>query len=142
MYSQLDCLVPVLDGTNYLVWAEQMTAYLRSQGLWGYPNNDIKSPGRPGPTATATEKEVFDQWVLKDNQAIGTIVLRTSVSCWIHFKNKISSWGHWTALKEAYSKVGASVISADFRQAVGFCISSAGHPATDCDKLQSLMDRL
>src|SRR5271170_7913889 len=130
MSSQLDRLVPVLNRTNYLVWAEQMTAYLRSQGLWGYPNNDIKSPGRPGPTASTTEKEAFDQWLLKDSQAIGTIVLRTSVSCRIHFKDKVSSWGHWTALKEAYSEVGASVISADFRQAVGFRISGAGHPAT------------
>jgi hypothetical protein len=36
MSSQLATLVPVFDGTNYLVWSRAMKAYLQSQGVMTY----------------------------------------------------------------------------------------------------------
>ena len=35
MSSQLDRMVPLFDGSNYCTWATGMTAFLRSQQLWG-----------------------------------------------------------------------------------------------------------
>jgi hypothetical protein len=29
-------LIPILDGTNYSLWAVAMQAYIRSTGLWHY----------------------------------------------------------------------------------------------------------
>jgi hypothetical protein len=56
MSTALMQLVPVLNGSNYLPWAHAITAYLKSQGLWGivvgtetYPTD----PNAPKPTAPA-----------------------------------------------------------------------------------------
>ena len=35
MSSQLGCMVPLFDGSNYQTWATNMTAFLCSQHLWG-----------------------------------------------------------------------------------------------------------
>ena len=32
--DDLKTLVPILDGSNWCIWEIQMTAYLRSKGLW------------------------------------------------------------------------------------------------------------
>jgi hypothetical protein len=44
MSSQLATLVPVFDGTNYLVWSRAMKAYLQSQGLFGYTDDSLTIP--------------------------------------------------------------------------------------------------
>jgi hypothetical protein len=44
MSSQLATLVPIFDGTNFLVWSRAMKAYLQSQGLFGYTDGSITIP--------------------------------------------------------------------------------------------------
>ena len=59
MSSQLDCMVPLFDGSNYRTWATSMTAFLHSQRLWGIVSgregrpSDLPS-GRAAVAATRT----------------------------------------------------------------------------------------
>ena len=59
MSSQLDRMVPLFDGSNYCTWATSMTAFLRSQRLWGIVSgregrpSDLSS-GRAAVAATNT----------------------------------------------------------------------------------------
>ena len=102
MSSQLDCMVPLFDGSNYWTWATSMTAYLCSQRLWGIVSGRESRPsdlpsGRAAVAATSqspaqpaiphpSQEEVSErqrnirEWMEKDDQAIGTIQLRLSPS--------------------------------------------------------------
>jgi hypothetical protein len=105
MSSQLTQLVPVLDGSNYGMWAKSMKAYLMSLGLWSFADslNDMPvSPDHPKDIKKANyaskmpeEQEALDrlyetavdffniahkEWQKKDHQTIGTIILCTNSS--------------------------------------------------------------
>jgi len=65
-YNDVKNLVPVLDGSNWLVWENQMTAYLCSKGLWkivdgfdSFPPN-ILGKKRHVQAADGTISEVID----------------------------------------------------------------------------------
>jgi hypothetical protein len=47
MSSQITQLVPVLDGSNYGMWAKSMKAYLMSLGLWSFANSLDDMPISP-----------------------------------------------------------------------------------------------
>src|SRR3984885_13573914 len=44
MSSSIERLVPLLDGSNYRVWADSMKPYLMSQGYWRIANGDFTKP--------------------------------------------------------------------------------------------------
>ena len=52
MSSQLNHMVPLFDGSNYRTWATNMTAFLRSQHLWGIVSGRKNKPENlPSPRA-------------------------------------------------------------------------------------------
>ena len=61
--------IPILNGSNYCEWESQMTAFLRSQGLWRIVNG----------TAThldeTTSLDVANKWDMSDDMAQGQITL-------------------------------------------------------------------
>jgi hypothetical protein len=100
MSSQLATLVPVFDGTNYLVWSRAMKAYLQSQGLFGYTDGSLTIPvsisavtASPAVPATASTPAIaavaavtaYDptpaeilSWKKSNDMAMGAIILRLS----------------------------------------------------------------
>ena len=79
MSSSLEKLIPILDGSNYLTWADMMKSYLWSQENWWIVTGGYAEPRDPG-TATTTEvckdyQENLLHWKNKDDAAFGTILL-------------------------------------------------------------------
>ena len=80
MSSSLEKLVPLLEGSNYLIWAGAMRPYLQSQGMWQIVNGNELKPRALTAMATnaakvaAREAECKD-WNNKDDQAFRAIML-------------------------------------------------------------------
>jgi len=90
--SLLSTAVSILDGSNYLVWKNQMRAWLRSKGLWQITNGNEKKfqeldPSAPAAAREANYKQRMD-WDNKDDQAYGTILLRVNPSVAV-YRNKL-----------------------------------------------------
>jgi hypothetical protein len=105
MSYSLDKMVPVLTGVNYRDWAVRMTAYLRYKNLLGYATGDIKMPVIPSPASPAELAEAvaaLNLWLGKDEQVMGTIVLKCAPSVLHHIAKEKSGFGYWNALKNAY----------------------------------------
>lgn len=84
MTSALAAQIKLLDRSNWLEWSNDMTTFLRSQGLWQLVNgNEAKSadsfiPDTSGvPTTTKTPECIDTQgkWDNKDDQALGYMQL-------------------------------------------------------------------
>jgi len=77
--SLLSTSVSVLDGSNYLVWKNQMRAWLQSKGLWQITNRNEKKFQELDPSTTAAAHEVnYKQcmdWDNKEDHAYSTILL-------------------------------------------------------------------
>ena len=58
MSSQLANLVPIMNGLNYLPWKEQMTTFLKAQGVWTIITGDEIIPVMPSQTTAALALEV------------------------------------------------------------------------------------
>ena len=85
--KDLSSVVPILDGTNYRLWAIQMGNYLRAKGLWMYVRGHIPHPANAAPGGTAAaptppdadavaeaqEKQIA--WDTKDDEANSFIML-------------------------------------------------------------------
>ncbi|EPQ55450.1 hypothetical protein GLOTRDRAFT_42040 [Gloeophyllum trabeum ATCC 11539] len=82
MSDNLITVVPVLDGSNWPLWSQQMKAYLMSQGLWGHCDSTITMPSPVVTTykdgSTSEDTSARDAWRLNDTKTIGTIRLRCS----------------------------------------------------------------
>ena len=61
--------VPILNGSNYQEWESQMTAFLRSQGLWRIVNRMATHPDE------ATHADAANKWDVSDNMAQGQMTL-------------------------------------------------------------------
>jgi hypothetical protein len=150
-------LVPVLDGTNYLPWARAMTAYLKSQGLWGivvgtesYPTD----PNAPKPTAPAATPTTFTYTVpkeiqeaqkafwLKNNAAIGTLMLHLTPAIADMCAGMNGADDIWNHLQKEYSTASLSYAYQQFRIAMNFKIDTTRHPAPQLDYLQGVYSRL
>ena len=82
MSSTLEKLVQTFNGSNYIQWADSMKAWLRSQGLWQITSGAEQKPP-PAPPLTATNATLvadasakLQNWSNKNDQAIGSLVLR------------------------------------------------------------------
>ena len=58
--SSIATYVPVLNGNNYCEWESQMTAFLRSQGLWRIVNGTFTQP---------EDMDTRNKWDMSDNMA-------------------------------------------------------------------------
>ena len=134
MSSQIDRLVSLFNGSNYHSWAMSMTAFLRSQHLWGIVSGretrplDLSAraavaatttspaqPAIPAPTPEQVSERQREQreWVEKDKQAQGIIQLRLTHN--LHSLMGITAYRTWRNIEESYGKPGAALIFADFK---------------------------
>ena len=82
--SQLTSLVPILDGSNWMVWQEQMTSYLKFIGPWDYIQGKPSHPTCPGLSSTPTADQLaavaaadvaITAWDLEDDKCSCAISL-------------------------------------------------------------------
>ena len=161
MSSQLDRMVPLFDGSNYRTWATDMTAFLRSQRLWGIVSgrevrpSDLSS-GRAAVAATSSspaqpaipppsQEEVSKrqrlqrEWMEKDEQALGILQLRMSHN--LHSLIGIHSYQMWRNMEDQFGTPGAAIIFADFKSLTAFRLSG-GNPAPEISEMITLLERL
>ena len=161
MSSQLNCMVPLFDGSNYCTWATNMTVFLRSQRLWGIVSGrEVKPDNLPSPTAAITatstaptqlaipapsqdqvdeRKREQREWMEKDEQALGMIQLRLSHT--LYSLCGLTSYHTWRNLEDQFGKPGAAMIFADFRALTMFRLTGE-NPAPEISKMMTLLERL
>ena len=64
--SSVATYVPILNGSNYHEWESQMTAFLRSQGLWRIVNGTFTWP---------EDMDTGNKWDVSDDMAQGQMTL-------------------------------------------------------------------
>ena len=161
MSSQIDCLIPLFNGSDYHYWATSMTAYLRSVHLWGIVSGretrplDLPSgraavaatqtspaqPAIPAPTQEqVSERQAAQQeWIEKDEQALGIIQLQLSHN--LHTLIGIAAYRTWRNIEDSHGKPGAALIFADFKALNAFRLSGS-NPAPEISKMVTLLERL
>ena len=161
MSSQVDCLVPLFNGSDYRSWATSMAAYLLSIRLWGIVEGrehrleDLPS-GRATVAATTTtqaqlailapsHEQVSErqrdqrEWIEKDEQAQGIIQLRLSHN--LHTLIGITAYRTWKNIADSYGKPGAALIFPNFKALNSFRLSGS-NPAPEISKMVTLLERL
>jgi len=127
--SLLSTTVSILDGSNYLVWKNQMRAWLRSKGLWQITNGNEKrfqelDPSAPAAACKANYKQCMG-WDNKDNQAYGTILLRVNLSVAVIATSSLTAKEVWEALHTAFGTTSPSAIFANLKNVISKKISAA-----------------
>ncbi|EPQ49983.1 hypothetical protein GLOTRDRAFT_51244, partial [Gloeophyllum trabeum ATCC 11539] len=106
MSNNLIAVVPVLDGSNWSLWSQQMKAYLMSQGLWGHCDGTIIMPDPVVTTykdgSTSEDTSARDAWRLNDTKTIGTIRLRCSPAVATLIQDKTTAIETWKELSFTY----------------------------------------
>src|SRR5579864_1133235 len=108
MSSTLTTMVPLLDGSNFQVWSQQIGAYLMSQGWLR-----IVQKGLPTDTKDLDGIEKFED---ANSKALGAILLRLHFT--IAYKHRAQTYATdlLTALKEEYGRPGVSGIFLEFKK--------------------------
>ena len=104
--SSVTTYVPILNGSNYREWESQMTAFLRSQGLWRIINGTATCPDE------TTHQDAANKWDMSDDMAQGQITLHLDLT--IHNQVGATSAITWTNLAMAFGTTGVSKIFGDF----------------------------
>jgi hypothetical protein len=163
MSSQLATLVPVFDGTNYLVWSRAMKAYLQSQGLFGYTDGSLTIPvsipavaASPAVPATATTLAIdavtavpaYDltpsdilSWKKSNDMAMGAIILRLLPSIQ-QLILQVTAEDPWTHLTDTYDKDSLSTVYKDWKEVQNTRFISTQHPGPVFEKLDTAYSHL
>jgi hypothetical protein len=163
MSSQLATLVPIFDGTNYLVWSRAMKAYLQSQGLFGYTNGSLTIPvsipavaASPVVPATSSSLAIdavtavpaYDptpaeilSWKKSNDMAMGAITLHLSPSIQ-QLISQATAEDLWPHLTDTYNKDTLSTVYKDWKEVQNIRFISTQHPGPIFEKLDATYSRL
>jgi len=127
--SLLSTSVSILDGLNYLVWKNQMKAWLQSKGLWQIMSgNKRKFPeaaeNMPSTMHETNYKACMD-WDNKDDQAYGMILLKVNPSVAIVTTSITTARDVWQAFHTAFGQTGPLAIFTEFKSVISQKISMA-----------------
>src|SRR3954453_5464116 len=88
--------VPLFDGSNYTVWAQDMTAALRAKGVWQVARgSEVRPPDLPSSASAAeiaARVKQQSEWDNRDDQALGSMKLKMPKTRYYHtIDTRISS---------------------------------------------------
>ena len=137
-------LIPVLTGDNWILWSDQMKAYLMSQGLWLLTKGEdpIPSEAAAGASAevkAATDKEILE-WKKRDGQAIGAIMLRIAASLRIHQQD--TSKKFWDELEKQFGKITHGTAYAWAMKLINFRITDTESPVKQFSVLDTILSQV
>ena len=92
----------VLTSPNYLEWADNMEAYLQSNGQW--------SPITKTKPSTSSDANKAESWDNTNTHAMGSIKLCLAPSIRTAIATKTTVKQIWDYLKEMYSKPGIPTV--------------------------------
>src|ERR1700723_3834672 len=145
MSSSLEKLVPLLEGNNYLIWADAIKSYLRSQGIWQVVSGGYLQPPAPTGNPTAAQLKEFQtenlDWRNKDDAAFGSIMLRIASSLQESISSKANSKKAGDELVARFGTPGPSLVYSDFRTALNTRLSPT-NPELDISKIATIFGRM
>src|ERR1700678_4411415 len=130
--SQLERSVPLFDGSNFLEWSAQMTAYLMKVGCWRIVNGTTTRPLAAGIAQ--------DDWDNKDEIAHGSLILRLAHNLRTGVVGTTAATT-WTNVNMTWARTGVSSVYQDFKAAMRVRVSR-GNPANYIMKLFTHLERL
>jgi len=163
MSNSLTQLVPVFNGTNYMVWAPAMKNYLLAQGQWRnaiinpfperiYPQKEVITKGPEGGddivkliddlSQNTLNSDDIELWIENNDKARGNIML------WLHniVTEKFYAEEHassiWEALEKEYGKPGIAAIYQEFTGALTTNIPDNSDPSFAFEKIISHFTRM
>ncbi|PFH45994.1 hypothetical protein AMATHDRAFT_8388 [Amanita thiersii Skay4041] len=158
--SEMD-RIPIMDGTNYTLWAYPMRAYLEFKGYWqitadGLPDlatrtepfayNPVSAGSTTAPTETWESKirrqELKDKYHNLDDGAKGSMKQRLSNAIIEQIKEKETAQEVWTYLEHAFNKAGSAQVFGDIQKVYAFQIRGNQNPESEISKLALLFARL
>ncbi|KAF8548218.1 hypothetical protein OG21DRAFT_1489571 [Imleria badia] len=123
--------IPKLSGPNYLSWAPQMKAYLRTKGLWVAIRTD-RNDGTDDDDIKAAEK-----WDDANDQAMGHLLLRMEPAIANRYVPAISMGDIWKDQREAYAKPSIATVYMEFHSLLNTNIPKENHPAPSFAKINA-----
>ena len=158
MSNSLTQLVPVFNGTNYMVWAPAMKNYLLSQGQWCgaimkplpsmiFPQKEVITKGPEGGddiitlvddiTQTPLNFDDIETWIDNNDKARGNIMLRLHNVIAEKFYHEEHSSSIWEALEKEYGKPGIAAIYQEFTGVMTTTIPDNSDPSFALEKIVS-----
>jgi len=157
MSNSLTSLVPVFNGTNYMVWGPAMKNYLLSQGQWRnaivkplpkerYPQVEVRTKQSDDTTVTtfmddrsqeATNQEDIEMWIKNNDKARGNIMLRLHLVIAKRFYTEEHASTIWETLEKEYGKPGIAAIFQEFTGAMTTTIPDNSDPSFALEKIVS-----
>jgi len=137
-------LVPILDGTNYRIWAVAMKALIQSTSMWAYVMGKVSREYFPDDDAEfekltqARKDEIMasiNKFKKNDGMVLGQITLRLSPTIQQNHQHCPNSASLWNALKVTYSKSMASTVFKDFKDCLNGRIYTNADPQIYFDKV-------
>ncbi|KAJ8468917.1 hypothetical protein ONZ45_g17068 [Pleurotus djamor] len=145
--SGLRAITGTLTGTNWQTWSEKMTHLLRAKGVWLYVNGTITkpspiaaTPARGDNPATPGNASEVNQWLEKDQMALGIIALTVSENLQRHIKD--TSKETWDTLKTAFSSTTVSAAYQWLQTLLNLRIKSTENPTPVLEKFRTAVQHL
>src|SRR6266568_3508524 len=135
--------LPRLNGTNYRRWANDLEAYLRSQGLWSLTYRAIPDHERDAQGAITTDRtSQIEAWEDKNDQALGIIRLLLEPHIATRFSSQMNASSLWDELEDAFSTPTIASAFTEFKAMLDVTIPENNHPTPAFSKLSALFSRL
>ncbi|PFH45304.1 hypothetical protein AMATHDRAFT_160977 [Amanita thiersii Skay4041] len=126
--------IPIMDGTNYTLWAYPMRAYLEYKGYWL-----ITAEGLPS-LATQTEPFAYneprtDKYYNLNDGVKGSMKQRLSNAIIEQIKDMATAQEIWKYLENKFNKAGSAQVFGDIQKVYAFQIRGNQNPETEISKL-------
>ena len=139
--NNLNASVPVFTGSDFCLWEQKMSDYLKSQRLWCMANNQVPRPVKAVANApTAAEAALQAVWDKNLEQIQGIIGSRISTTLLPHLGMTCADT--WTNLHTRFRTPGVSEIAADMYAAYSMQLSHTHNPHPDMEQMNMLFERL
>jgi len=162
MSNSLTQLVPVFNGTNYMIWHPAMKNYLLSQGQWRnviikpfpekiYPQKEVTTKGPDGGDVVKQVDNLsqnhlnnndIESWIENNDKARGNIMLQLHNVIAEKFYMEEHASSIWEALEKEYGKPGITTIYQEFTGAMTTTIPDNSNPSFALEKIVSHFTRM
>ena len=91
------------DGTNYVLWAQEMSSFLRGRKLWRYVTGDIVEPQKKQDEDSEKFKDRLEEWDCKNHQILTWFRNTCEPAIKRHFGRLETAKEVWDMLAKRYS---------------------------------------
>ena len=135
--NQLNTSVLVFTGSDFRLWEQKMSDYLKSQRLWRMANDQVLHPVEAVANApTAVETALQAAWDKNSGQIQGIIGSRISTTLCPHLCTTCAQT--WINLRTRFETPGVSEIAADMYAAYSMKLSTSTNPHPEIERMNML----